>query len=139
VHVTTEVVLRARAFWVAFAWAVLAASALLGLTLAGCTDAHATRRGDLVDVSSYPKEIQEAYPVFAQRCSRCHTLARPLNAHIEDPEHWVRYVARMRRQPGSGINHDNAATILRFLLFYHSSDRDRAATPAPAPQQSRQP
>ena len=38
------------------------------------------------------------------RCSRCHTLARPLNAHITDPQHWIRYVARMRRQPGSGID-----------------------------------
>jgi hypothetical protein len=98
--------------------------ALLSCTALACADSHETRRGDRVDVSHYPKEIQEAYQVFALRCSRCHTLARPLNARIEDPQHWIRYVTRMRRQPGSGINADNAQLILRFLLFYHDPKRE---------------
>jgi hypothetical protein len=98
------------------------------LLVAACSDAHATRRGDRVDVSSYPPDIQAAYRVFAVRCSRCHTLARPLNAHITDPQHWIRYVTRMRRQPGSGINADNADIILRFLLYYH---REPDSEPAP--------
>jgi hypothetical protein len=84
----------------------------------GCAGSHDTRHGDRVDVSKYPREIQSAYRVFATRCSRCHTLARPLNARIEDPAHWVRYVERMRRNPSSGINRDNAKIILEFLLFY---------------------
>lgn len=99
------------------------------LLVAACSDVHATRRGDRVDVSSYPPDIQAAYKVFAERCSRCHTLARPLNAHISDPQHWIRYVTRMRRQPGSGINADNADIILRFLLYYH---REPDSEPAPA-------
>jgi hypothetical protein len=77
------------------------------------------RHGDRVDVSGYPRDIQDAYKVFALRCSRCHTLARPLNARIHDPEHWIRYVTRMRRQVGSGIDAQNAQVILRFLLYYH--------------------
>jgi hypothetical protein len=101
------------------------------LLAAACGDAHATRRGDRVDVSSYPPDIQAAYRVFAVRCSRCHTLARPLNAHISDPQHWIRYVTRMRRQPGSGINSSNADIILRFLLYYH---REPGSEPAPVPQ-----
>jgi hypothetical protein len=110
--------------------ALLAAAALLAL---GCADMHESRRGDRVDVSNYPPDIQEAYEVFALRCSRCHTLARPLNARITDPQHWVRYVARMRRQPGSGINHDNADIILKFLLYYHRPGRDEQE-PEQAPE-----
>jgi hypothetical protein len=113
--------------------ALLVAAALLGL---GCADMHESRRGDRVDVSSYPPDIQAAYEVFARRCSRCHTLARPLNARITDPQHWVRYVARMRRQPGSGIDHSNADIILKFLLYYHRPDRDE---PEPAPAEPREP
>jgi hypothetical protein len=94
---------------------LLAAALLLVSACAG----HEARRGDTVDVSGYPPEIQEAYRVFSIRCSRCHTLARPLNARIEGSEHWVRYVTRMRRQPGSGIDASNAQIILRFLLYYH--------------------
>lgn len=97
----------------------------------GCA-AHEARRGDRVDVSSYPEEIRDAYRVFAFRCSRCHTLARPLNARIDDPEHWVRYVRRMRRQPGSGIDSSNADTILKFLLYYH---RERLHPESSAPEQ----
>ena len=70
----------------------LLASALLAAAAMRCAGANETRHGDRVDVSGYPAEIQEAYRVFALRCSRCHTLARPLNAHIDDPEHWIRYV-----------------------------------------------
>jgi hypothetical protein len=91
----------------------------LALLLASCADGHANRRGDHVDVSKYPPDVQAAYRVFAVRCSRCHTLARPLNAHITDPQHWIRYVTRMRRQPGSGIDRSNADVILKFLLYYH--------------------
>jgi hypothetical protein len=114
----------------------------------GCANMNELRHGDSVDVSSYPPDIQRAYEVFALRCSRCHTLARPLNARIHDPQHWVRYVARMRRQPGSGIDHANADLILKFLLYYHrppgatesgeseqpSALEDRAPSTEPQPE-----
>jgi len=102
---------------------------VLAVLLMGCTG-HEARRGDRVDVSRYPQEIREAYRVFAFRCSRCHTLARPLNARIDDPEHWVRYVQRMRRQPSSGINAQDGDTILKFLLYYHRArlEPDRGET-----------
>ena len=70
-----------------------------------------------------------AYRVFAVRCSRCHTLARPLNARIDDPQHWIRYVARMRRQPGSGISRADTAPILRFLHYYSTSTLAAARAP----------
>jgi len=99
---------------------LLASAALLAH---GCAGANKVRHGDVVDVSSYPKDIQDAYAVFEVRCSRCHTLARPLNARIHDAQHWERYVARMRRNPSSGINEKDAEIIMRFLLYYmHQQD-----------------
>ena len=98
----------------------------------GCAGANKFRHGDSLDVSSYPSDIQVAYKVFAVRCSRCHTLARPLNARIDDPQHWVRYVARMRLNPSSGINAKDAQTILRFLLFYmHQTQQQRREVELP--------
>ncbi len=119
----------------------------LPLLAAGCANMNENRRGDSVDVSSYPPDIQRAYRVFALRCSRCHTLARPLNARIYDAQHWVRYVARMRRQPGSGIDENNGELILKFLLYYHrppAQDDEQPEAPAESepsafPAQGREP
>ena len=123
---TTESSARARS-GALFAVVVLVC---IGAAMAACAGNEA-RHGDRVDVSKYPTEIQDAYRVFALRCSRCHTLARPLNARIHDPEHWIRYVTRMRRQPGSGIDAANAQIILRFLLYYHGDRQqpDREGKP----------
>ncbi|HKP59968.1 MAG TPA: hypothetical protein VJV78_24760 [Polyangiales bacterium] len=117
--------------------------ALAGLFLS-CAGTSSVRYGDRIDVSGYPKDVQDAYKVFAVRCSRCHTLARPLNARIRDPEHWVRYVTRMRRNPSSGINTKDAEIILRFLLYYteqlaaeedaDSNSHTPPSTPPAAPQ-----
>ena len=107
-----------------------AALLLLGALSAGCATQE-SRRGETVDVSKYPPEIREAYEVFAVRCSRCHTLARPLDARINDPQHWIRYVHRMRLQPGSGIDAQNAEIILRFLLYYHGQGQSQGGE-APA-------
>jgi hypothetical protein len=96
---------------------------LLAVLLGACSGGAAQRRSDGLDVSHYPPEIQQAYQVFAFRCSRCHSLARPLNAQVTDNQHWVEYVARMRRQPGSGISRSNARVILKFL-FYYTAHRD---------------
>jgi hypothetical protein len=105
----------ARAWRVWVLRSLCGAAALLALS---CAHGSQARHGDRLDVSAYPPAIQRDYAVFARRCSRCHTLARPLNAQIRDPQHWVRYVTRMRRNPSSGINRQDADLILEFLLFY---------------------
>ncbi|HKU43344.1 MAG TPA: hypothetical protein VJR89_34520 [Polyangiales bacterium] len=115
-----------------WAWGVALFAALAG----ACAGMSAVRSGDTIDTSGYPKDIQAAYEVFAVRCSRCHTLARPLNARIRDPEHWVRYVTRMRRNPTSGINPKDAEIILRFLLYYTAqvaAEEDAASGASTAP------
>jgi hypothetical protein len=94
------------------------AAAVVFVVLAGCSGAAHERRPDGIDVSAYPADIQEAYGVFEYRCSRCHSLARPLNAQITDTSFWREYVERMRRMPGSGINSSDAQTILKFLVYY---------------------
>ncbi len=69
-----------------------------------------------IDVSAYPPAQQKAYALFAQRCCKCHTLARPVNSTLK-PEDWDAYVQRMSRKPGSGISPADAGVIRDFLVF----------------------
>ena len=72
-----------------------------------------------VEVGAFPGEVQEAYGLFAARCSRCHTLARAINTNLST-ESWRLYVKKMMSKPGSGISPDDGKTIYRFLAFYQS-------------------
>jgi hypothetical protein len=81
--------------------------------------------GEGMEASSIPPEVRDDYDIFAQRCSKCHSLARPLESGIEDDVFWEYYVARMRRMPGSGISPDDAQRILRFLRYYSAEQRKR--------------
>ncbi|MBI1930277.1 hypothetical protein HYR99_39255 [Candidatus Poribacteria bacterium] len=69
-----------------------------------------------IDVSGYPPQMQEAYKVFAQKCSRCHTLARPINSKFFGEE-WRQYVYKMMRKPGSGLTPKKADEIIEFLIY----------------------
>lgn len=89
--------------------------------------ASACERGEALDRSKLPENIRADYDVFAHRCSKCHSLARPLTANISDDEQWVLYVNRMRRQPGSGITYQDQDTILRFLRYYAAELRKAQA------------
>jgi hypothetical protein len=86
-----------------------------------------------VDPETLPTELQQPYALFRVRCSKCHTIARPLNAGIRDATHWELYVARMRRVPGSGINEADAREILRFLVYYTEVIRGQAASTGTEP------
>ena len=90
------------------------------LLLVGCIGGGAGRRGGLPEakVKALPPEVASSYELFAVRCSRCHTLSRPLNAQITDYDHWEAYVTRMRRHAGSGISPKDADKILVFLKYY---------------------
>jgi len=78
-----------------------------------------------IDVNGYPPEQQKSYALFAQKCSKCHTLARPINSSLQAGD-WSAYVNRMSRKSGSGISPHDGETILSFLLF-DSARRTRAA------------
>ncbi|MEM7674758.1 MAG: hypothetical protein AAF449_02015 [Myxococcota bacterium] len=85
-----------------------------------CVTGRSARRGGLPpsEVAKLPEPVAEAYTLFAQKCSRCHTLSRPLSAGIDDSDHWEKYVGRMRRQRGSGISEADGDKILKFLKYY---------------------
>jgi hypothetical protein len=78
-----------------------------------------------LDSARLPVAMRSDYEVFADRCSRCHSLSRPLDSGITDMDHWRNYVTRMRRQPSSGIAPDDVDPILRFLAYYSVTLRGR--------------
>ena len=69
-----------------------------------------------IDVSEYPEEMQTLYAVFTRRCSRCHTIARPINSNFKTEE-WRHYVHKMMRKPGSGLTPKTAEQIIKFLTY----------------------
>jgi len=102
---------------------VLATAALL----ACACSSH--RHVDWVDPSRLPDDVRSDYAVFASRCSKCHSLSRPLDSGIDDDDHWRLYVARMRRQPASGISREDVPPILRFLHYFSIEERRRKGKP----------
>jgi len=81
---------------------------------------------DKLDVSKYPKEIKESYQVFAQKCVKCHTLARPINTDMTN-QGWKMYIKRMMNKPDSGISPKVGKTIYQFLKFRQAEkDKNRA-------------
>src|ERR1039457_2286811 len=79
-----------------------------------------------IDVSKYPQGIQDNYQLFSQKCTQCHKLSRPINSDFVLPDEWSRYVKRMMRKPGSGINSTEGKQSFEFLV-YDSSVCNKAA------------
>lgn len=80
-----------------------------------------------VDVSSYPAEMQKDYKVFESKCTKCHTLARPINTTMTQPE-WARYVKRMMHKPNSGISDSQGKAIYDFLAYDQQTRKDKNAS-----------
>ena len=78
---------------------------------------------NFIDVTSYPAKMQEAYNLFTNKCSRCHTVARPINSTFTSEE-WRKYVYKMMRKPGSGLKPKTAEKIIEFLI-YDAQHRER--------------
>ncbi len=79
---------------------------------------------DKINVSAYPPEQQKAYKVFESKCSKCHTIARPINTTMTKPE-WERYVKRMMHKPNSGISDSQGKTIFEFLVYDQEMRKDK--------------
>lgn len=79
---------------------------------------------DKLDVSSYPADMQKDYKLFADKCGKCHTLARPLNTSMTK-EDWSRYVKRMMHKPNSGINDTTGKQIFDFLAYDQANRKDK--------------
>ena len=98
----------------------------LAFLATACPSLH---RSDEVDIAMVPENLRADYAVFADRCSKCHSLARPLGSGIDDDEYWHRYVERMRAQPSSGISLEDEEPILRFLHYYSEQQKARKLHP----------
>src|SRR6185295_15571943 len=82
---------------------------------------------DKIDVSAYPPEMQKSYKVFAGKCSKCHTIARPINTTMTRAE-WERYVKRMMHKPNSGISDKNGKEIFEFIIYDESERKAKNPT-----------
>jgi len=109
-------------------------AAALALSLVGCGSSASRSEG--LEPATLPAELRADYAIFAQRCSKCHSLARPLTSGISDEHYWSLYVARMRRQPGSGITQEDAEPILRFLHYYSLEQLRKIEKGVPPPAMS---
>ena len=79
---------------------------------------------DKIDVSGYPTEMQTSYKTFASKCSKCHTIARPINTMMTRAE-WERYVKRMMHKPNSGINDKQGKEIFDFIIYDQTNRKDK--------------
>jgi cytochrome c5 len=79
---------------------------------------------DKIDVSAYPAAQQANYKLFAGKCSKCHTIARPLNTMMKRDE-WERYVKRMMHKPNSGINDSQGKQIFDFMVYDQTERKDK--------------
>ena len=79
---------------------------------------------DKIDVSAYPAPEQAAYKVFTAKCSKCHTIARPMNTMMKRDE-WERYVKRMMHKPNSGISDAQGKQIFDFLVLDETERKDK--------------
>lgn len=79
-----------------------------------------------INVSGYPKEIQESYKVFAAKCVKCHTLARPINTDMTN-QGWKMYVKRMMNKPDSGISPKTGKMIYKFLKYRQEEKNKKRA------------
>ena len=108
-------------------WIAGVALVLLGAFVASCGGESSARRTDSLDPSTMPEGIRADYQVFADRCSKCHSLSRPLGSGIDTDEHWQMCVERMRRHPGSGISKEDTVVILRFLHYFVVQQKEGTA------------
>lgn len=78
-----------------------------------------------IDVSKYPPEMKAKYKIFTDKCSKCHTIARPINCEFALEDEWERYIKRMMNKAGSIISADDGKQIFEFLV-YDSKTRKKA-------------
>jgi len=97
--------------------------ALVVAAFTGACSGGAPRGNPLISgFDNMPEDVREACDLARVRCTRCHTIERPLRARVKDPSHWQRYVRRMRLQPDSGISARDEPTLVRCLVFRSFGD-----------------
>jgi hypothetical protein len=80
---------------------------------------------DTVNVSGYPARQKRNYKAYVRVCSRCHTLARSINAPYVNRGWWEFYITNMRmrsRRRGESLEEGDIDAVLDFLE-YDSNER----------------
>lgn len=75
---------------------------------------------DEIDVSAYPSEQRRNYAVYARACSRCHGLARSINAPFVARGWWEFYMTGMRMRgsvSGRPFSREEIKSVLDFLDY----------------------
>ena len=80
-----------------------------------------------LDVIGFPAEQAKRYDLFKVKCSKCHTLVRPISAVRTgvtpvtgdpfDNRYVSKYVGKMMRKLNSGITRADAQEIAIFLVY----------------------
>jgi mono/diheme cytochrome c family protein len=70
-----------------------------------------------IDVSSYPPEMQKAYPLFTKKCGLCHSVARVINSDYVLEGDWEADVHNMTARAGKLISPADAQQIYDFLVY----------------------
>ena len=71
-----------------------------------------------IDVSKYTPEMKTKYKVFAEKCAKCHTIARAINCEFALEDEWERYIKRMMNKAGpSVISAGDGKQIFDFLTY----------------------
>ncbi len=71
-----------------------------------------------IDIANYTQEMKDIYTkVYTPKCSKCHTIARAINAPYALPDEWMSYIKKMMKKPGSGINPKAAKSIYKFCVY----------------------
>jgi hypothetical protein len=71
-----------------------------------------------IDVSKYPADMKTKYKVFAEKCAKCHTIARAINCEFALDDEWERYIKRMMNKAGpSVISAVDGKQIFEFLTY----------------------
>lgn len=79
-----------------------------------------------IDVSKYPADMKTKYKVFADKCAKCHTIARAINCEFALDDEWERYIKRMMNKAGASvISAADGKQIFEFLT-YDSKIRKKA-------------
>lgn len=102
------------------AYILSAAIIIISLAIIAVNAGNAQSDIPVVDISNYPQEAKEGYKIFSQKCVKCHSPARPLNAPYSG-EAWKTAVNRMMRKEGSQINQKEAEKVYAFLVQYSSA------------------
>lgn len=86
---------------------------------------------DALDVSAYPRAQRKNYEVYARACSRCHTLARSLNAPFVGRAWWEFYSSKMRARAGRDGVALSSAEVNAVVDFLEFDANERKVARAP--------